>query len=91
MLLPAIIVGIFFGVVAAVIARYKGRNEFVWFVVGFLFQIIGLIVVFFPPVVKMGVNKLCPRCAEIVKANATLCKHCHSPLDVYYEAKVVSQ
>lgn len=76
MTLTLIAVGIFFGVVAAVIARQKGRSEFRWFLVGFLFHIIGLIVLFLPPAPKAGITKKCPECAEIIRAEAKVCRFC---------------
>jgi hypothetical protein len=71
-----IALGILFGLVAAVIASQKGRSRLLWFFVGFIFQIIGLVVLFLPPVAKAGVMKKCQACAEIVKAEAKVCRFC---------------
>jgi len=76
MTLTLIVVGTFFGVVAAVIARQKGRSELRWFLVGFFFHIIGLIVLFLPPVPKAGTTKKCPACAEVIRAEAKVCRFC---------------
>ncbi|MEW6217932.1 MAG: zinc ribbon domain-containing protein [Thermodesulfobacteriota bacterium] len=31
-------------------------------------------------VLRQNFSKICPHCAEIIKAQAKLCKHCHQPL-----------
>jgi len=80
MTLTLMVVGIFFGVVAAVIAHQKGRSKLRWFLVGFFFHIIGLVVLFIPPVPKLGVTKKCPKCAEIIKAEARICRFCHQEI-----------
>ena len=89
MTLILIMVGIFFGVIAAVIARQKGRSEIRWFMAGFFFHIIGLIALFLPPVVKAGRTKKCPACAEIVKAEARVCRFCRSEIATIEESEGV--
>jgi len=71
-----LLVGIFFGGVSAAIAAQKGRGELRWFLVGFFFHIIGLLVVFLPPVPKPGVLRKCPKCGEVIKEEATVCRFC---------------
>lgn len=80
--LGGLVVGIFFGGVAAAIAGQKGRGELRWFLVGFFFNLIGLLVLFLPPVPKAGILRKCPRCAEVIKAEATVCRFCGRDLMV---------
>jgi hypothetical protein len=69
----------------AATAVAKGRDWVSFFVLSLLFPIVMWIVVSVisgdPTRVKNGeATKTCPRCAELVKREATLCKHCGSDL-----------
>lgn len=83
-LVLAILVGVFAG--------SKGRSGFGYFLLAILLSpLIGFIIVLIlSPVLKnteaksiaSGNLKKCPECAELVKAEAKICKHCKSTLIV---------
>lgn len=71
-------------------AYKKGRSGIGFFIISiFLTPIIGLIVVLLVKpdqqttdamAIEDGTLRKCPYCAEIVKTEALICKHCHSEL-----------
>ena len=79
-----VVLWIICGVVASVIASSKGGNGLLGFIVGVLLGPFGIIIAFFmgdqakkeEATVQQGAAKKCPRCAELVKRDALVCKHC---------------
>jgi len=71
-----------FGLAAAIIASSKGRTGCGWFLLGVLFGPFSLVVAALPsrmpgaekPTPKTHLT--CPDCAEFVKREARVCKHC---------------
>ncbi|MBU1248983.1 MAG: zinc ribbon domain-containing protein [Proteobacteria bacterium] len=62
------------------VAKGKGRNWVVWFVLGFLLNIVGLIIAYVLPVQAGGDYMKCSQCAEPVRREAKVCKHCGADL-----------
>ena len=76
------------GVLAAVVGGAKGRSGCAWFIVGVLAGPLGLLAAVGMPVVVQTENtdsgnfRKCPACAESIRREARLCKHCgHSLTD----------
>lgn len=72
-------------ILTAVIFNAKGRNPVAGFFLGFLLGIFGLIIAACLPRVEgnieakklsTGIAKACPFCAELVRLEAVVCKHC---------------
>mgnify|MGYP001098323073 CR=1 FL=1 len=75
------------GIVGAMISKDKGNSGCGGFILGALLGPIGLLMAFFTPENQeekrrmSGDTKQCPYCAEYVKEDAIICKHCRSRLD----------
>ena len=75
----AVFVSIFTGIISYAIAEDKGRagNSLgLWFAIGFLFSVVGVVAS-----LLISSVKVCPACKESVKSDAILCKHCGSKLE----------
>ena len=75
-----IFMGLFFGMISGAIAYERGRSAIFWFFFGFLFHILGLIVIFLPRIARPGVNRECSNCKEIIKEKAKVCRFCGASL-----------
>lgn len=64
------------GIVGGIIARRKGRNPILWFILCAIVPLLVAVVIALPPLVSKGYTKKCSYCAEIIKEDAMVCKHC---------------
>jgi hypothetical protein len=76
--LPAILGGF--------LAKSKGRNVVVWFMLSGLFWLPIIILLFLPPAREVeGKYRECPKCKEIIKWQALVCKHCNNTVKNFQE------
>lgn len=72
------------GIVTGLIASSKGHPFFRWFLLGFFLPIIGIVAAILAKnkaaetaaQVELANSRKCPFCAEVIKLEAVVCKHC---------------
>ena len=65
-------------ILTGAIASKRGRNPFLWGVLGFLCAIIALPLVLLLPPVGKEAKRTCPACKEKINAAAMICPHCRT-------------
>lgn len=90
---------ILFGIVSAFVAVNKGRNGCGWLILGFLLGPFGLILslvaskngpVLEKQVLASGDMKKCPYCAELVRAEAKVCRYCQRDLPMPESSEIIT-
>ncbi len=69
-----------FGLATAIIGRAKGSSFFIWFIVGTVLPLIGLVAVLLYRSEKQEPERRCPRCGKVLKLYVQVCPRCGEDL-----------
>ena len=78
--MTAIVILATFGLATAIIGRAKGSSFFIWFFVGTVLPVIGLIAVVLYRVEADEPERRCPTCNKVVKLYVQVCPRCGTDL-----------
>ncbi|MEA3036381.1 MAG: hypothetical protein QOH04_2153 [Sphingomonadales bacterium] len=75
-----LVVIFFFGLATGVIARSKGTSFWIWFLIGAVLPILGLVAVILYRVEKYEPERQCPTCHKDLKLYVQVCPRCGTDL-----------
>jgi uncharacterized paraquat-inducible protein A len=77
-----------FGLATAIIAKGKGSSFWLWFLIGTVLPLLGLIAVILYRSEKIEPERQCPTCGKILKLYVQVCPRCGTDLYLPDPAKV---
>ena len=77
---PYLIVALLFGIATGVIGRRKGSSFFIWFLVGAVLPVLGLVAVILYRSEHEEPERRCPVCGKIMKLHVQVCPRCGEDL-----------
>lgn len=83
-----IAIPLFFGCVTGIIGGRKGSSFLVWFLVGAILPVIGLVAVLLSRDENVDPRRECPRCGNLLPITAQVCLRCGEDMD--YPAELVA-
>ena len=69
------------GLGAGVVGRIKGSSFFIWFVIGSVLPVLGLVAAAVYRSDRDEVRRQCPTCGRIIKLHDAMCMGCGTDLD----------
>jgi hypothetical protein len=76
-----LLVAIWFGVAAGVVGRIKGSSILLWFLIGAVVPVIGLLAAVAYRSDRDELRRQCPGCGKVVKLHDAMCMRCGTELD----------
>ncbi len=75
-----LVIAFCFGIATAIIGRAKGSSFFIWFLIGTILPLLGLIAVILYRSEKSEPERRCPRCGKVLKLYVQVCPVCGEDL-----------
>jgi hypothetical protein len=79
--LEYVVVAFFFGLATGVVGKIKGSSFFLWFLIGAVLPVFGLLAAILSRWESAEVRRRCEECGAIVPISDQVCKRCGRDLD----------
>ena len=76
-----LVFALWMGIGAGVVGRIKGSSFFIWFVIGAVLPVLGLLAAVFYRYETDEPRRLCPTCGKVCMLYDALCTRCGTELD----------
>ncbi len=76
-----LVFALWLGIGAGVVGRIKGSSFFIWFVIGAVLPVLGLMAAVFYRSERDEVRRVCPGCGRVVKLHDAICMSCGTELE----------
>jgi hypothetical protein len=77
---PYVIIALLSGIATGAIGRSKGSSFFIWFIVGTVLPILGIVAVILYRSEHEEPERQCPNCSKILKLHVQVCPRCGTDL-----------
>ena len=81
-----VVVAFFFGLATGAVGKIKGSSFFLWFLIGAVLPVLGLIAAILSRWESAELRRRCEECGAIVPITDQVCKRCGRDLDFPSEA-----
>jgi uncharacterized paraquat-inducible protein A len=75
-----LVIAFFFGLATGIVAKGKGSSFWIWFVIGMVLPLLGLVAVILYRVEKNEPERQCPECQKTLKLYVQVCPRCGTDL-----------
>ena len=76
-----LLVALWFGVATGIVGRIRGSSFWIWFLIGAVVPVLGLLVALAYRSERDEVRRQCPGCGKLVKLHDAMCMRCGTDLD----------
>jgi hypothetical protein len=83
-----VVIALLFGIATAIIGRAKGSSFFIWFLIGAILPLLGLLAVILYRSEKIEPERQCPRCGKVLKLYVQVCPVCGEDLYLPHPSQV---
>lgn len=84
--MPFVVLAICFGLATAIVGKIKGSSFFIWFLIGAVLPIFGLLAALFYRFETNELRRRCDECGAVIPIVNQVCARCGADLDFPREA-----